>query len=104
MYHMGSIRTLSRWTSEEGETSVAGGVVMRAQAFDDPAGGPKMTQLVSTRFCLYCAACALLLGGNALAQVTPTPAGPDLEVEDARVRYIQELDMLVFEQQVAGVA
>ena len=38
------------------------------------------------------------------AQVVPTPANPDLEVEDARVLYLEDLDLLVFEQQVAGEA
>lgn len=63
-----------------------------------------MTNLFRSRFWSFLAIGALVLATAAQAQVTPTPAGPDLEVEDARVRYIQELGLLVFEQDVAGEA
>jgi hypothetical protein len=36
--------------------------------------------------------------------VTPTPATADLDLEDARVRHLPDLGLLVFEQDVAGVA
>ncbi|MFW6089135.1 MAG: hypothetical protein ACODAB_05245, partial [Gemmatimonadota bacterium] len=36
--------------------------------------------------------------------VTPTAASADLDVTDARVRYLDDLRLLVFEQQVAGTA
>lgn len=63
-----------------------------------------MTKLFRARFWSVLATGLLVLATVAQAQVTPTPAGPDLEVEDVHVRYIEELDLLVFEQQVAGEA
>ncbi len=46
---------------------------------------------------------ALWLPGTALAQ-KPLPATPDLKLTSATVEYLQELDLLVFEQQVEGTA
>ncbi|MFA7521881.1 MAG: hypothetical protein WCY71_03050 [Halothiobacillaceae bacterium] len=40
----------------------------------------------------------------ALAQSEPIAASADLEIIDAKVRYIEDLDLLVFEQEVAGQA
>ncbi|REJ80291.1 MAG: hypothetical protein DWQ36_12660 [Acidobacteria bacterium] len=37
-------------------------------------------------------------------QGTPPPAGPDLDIEKATVRYHDDLDLLVFEVDVVGVA
>lgn len=47
------------------------------------------------------------LGGPATVvgqQMQPPPAGPDLDVQDARVRLMDDLGLLVFEQEVAGTA
>ncbi len=37
-------------------------------------------------------------------QMDPPPAGPDLDLERAKVEYHAKLDLLVFEAQVAGIA
>lgn len=46
----------------------------------------------------------MLAVGCAQAQVTPTAKTDDLDVTDAAIRYMADLDLLVFEQQVAGTA
>jgi len=48
----------------------------------------------------------LLLPTLAWAQpgVTPTPGTPDLDITAARVEYVDDLRLLVFEQEVAGMA
>lgn len=38
------------------------------------------------------------------AEVKPPEATPDLEIRDAQVEYLADLDLLVFEQRVAGTA
>jgi hypothetical protein len=47
---------------------------------------------------------ATSMAGPTLAQPGPLPATDDLLLTDARVTYLDDLDLLVFEQQVAGVA
>lgn len=47
--------------------------------------------------------CAALIAA-AQREVTPVPNSPDLEVREARVRYLADLDLLVFDLQVEGEA
>ena len=66
---------------------------------------------------LVTAVAAALLGGLALVSATaqtpqstsgvpahPLPASPDLEIADASVRYLEDLDLLLFDIFVAGTA
>jgi len=57
----------------------------------------KQTALVAAGL----AAASLAWAGNA---VEPLPNGPSLEIEGQAVRYIEDLDLLVFEQRLAGPA
>lgn len=45
-----------------------------------------------------------LLAGAAVAQPQPVAMTDDLDITEARVRYLADLDLLVFEQEVAGTA
>ena len=50
------------------------------------------------------AAVAATTDGPLETRQTPPKAGPDLDLTDARVSYLGDLDLLVFEVRVAGVA
>lgn len=45
-----------------------------------------------------------VLIAQSMATVTPTPKSPDLEVLGTSVRYLQDADLLIFEQTVKGTA
>jgi len=47
---------------------------------------------------------AVFTTGLHAQQVEPTPSSPDLDLTDARVRVVEDLQLLVFEQEVAGHA
>ena len=49
-------------------------------------------------------ALSLFLLSTVQAQVSPTPKTDDLTVKEAKVRYLKDLDLLVFEQKVRGKA
>ena len=47
---------------------------------------------------------ALVATANSAPTISPLPASPDLEISAASVRYLSDLDLLVFEQKVQGRA